>query len=704
MEMFKWSPFPLLRYAIYFMIGILGYGALDHSIWSSVWWLLPILLVLYVLSAFILKKRFLTGLMGLFTVVCLGGTAAFFNDHTNWEDHISRLEGDRIQAFSGQLVSDVYEKEKYYRFTLKVDSVLVQDATIKVSGLIHLYIQNPGKNRHKYGDYLYVKKPFSGIRPPGNPNEFNYQKYISRSNIYGQCFVGPEKIMVVYSDPPNPVMNFAFVVRSKILDQLKSNIAGEREQQIAFALILGVKSFLENDVKMAYSSAGAMHVLAVSGLHVGIIYLILVYLLKFLKRPKGGNVLFGLLIIGGIWLYAMVTGLSPSVMRAATMFTVIAFRDISNRRPNIYNSLGLAALILLTFNPYFIYAVGFQLSFIAVFGIVYFYPKLYGLVTLRSWLPDKIWSITCISIAAQISTFPLTTFYFHQFPVYFLLSNLFVIPGTALILMIAIPTILLGSLFEILGTHMGWLLSKVLFIVNEVVFHIEALPNSLVTWLYLDLTEVILIYGIIILVFSAFQYRSFLALSSGLTALALLGVSISIRDYERINQKKLVIYEIRHHTAFDLINASAARFFINGYDENELDLLKFKVDPFRLAHGLESIESSIFNWKNDPAFQTFGPITYFMVDKYKVAILHDNPGAYNWKNPLYFDFFVISNDAISSLHELPGNLQFGKLIISSDNGFFNSRKLKNEAISQGLSVHTLAEEGFWMLDLSKIRS
>ena len=248
------------------------------------------------------------------------------------------------------------------------------------------------------------------------------------------------------------------------------------------------KDELDFEVKQAYAAAGAMHVLAVSGLHVGIIFLILNTLLAILDTSKKGRIVKAIILLISLWSYAMITGLSPSVLRAATMFSFVIMGTVLNRSSSIYNTLAASAFFILIINPNLLFEVGFQLSYVAVLGIVYLQPLIYKRIYTRWWLLDKVWAITAVSIAAQIATLPLTLFYFNQFPVYFMLSNLLVIPSAAVILILGI-LLFIASPIPFISESIGWVLNKFIEGLNFGIKEIEVLPNSLIEGLSINVLE-----------------------------------------------------------------------------------------------------------------------------------------------------------------------------------------------------------------------
>ncbi|NJO90405.1 MAG: ComEC/Rec2 family competence protein, partial [Chloroflexia bacterium] len=226
----------------------------------------------------------------------------------------------------------------------------------------------------------------------------------------------------------------AYDLRSSILSVYQSSGIQGDEFAILAALTLGVKDYLSDEIVEAYSDSGAMHVLAVSGLHVGILMAMLNMIFSFFWKRKKLLVLKSIIILVFLWLFALITGLAPSVTRSALMFSFFILSKNSGKRPSSYNSLAAAAFIILLFNPNALFHVGFQLSFLAVISILLFQQKLYRTIDIKNKYLDYFWQLTTVSLAAQIGTTPISIFYFHQFPIYALLTNIIVIPAAAIIL------------------------------------------------------------------------------------------------------------------------------------------------------------------------------------------------------------------------------------------------------------------------------
>ena len=698
--MFRWTPFPFLRIAIFFITGILAYDQLPSSVEIALWGVFLVGLTLFILST-TLHWRLISGITGLITVLVLGTMHAYYADPTHHDLHITHHFPTRMDGFTATVQGNEVEKDRYFRYDIAIHQVKVRDSIRKVTGSIHLYLYKKDSFRLTAGDELYIDYFFSSIPQPKNPAEFNYSDYVKKSGIYGQCFVRSDQLLIIKSSAQSDLYQRVLTIRGRARQILNQVIHQSREQQIAQALLLGIKDYLDQEVKTAYASVGAMHVLAVSGLHVGIIYLILLALLKPLRLLPYGSYFIFILLITGIWLYALLTGFSPSVMRAATMFSVVSLKEISIRRANIYNSLGLAAIVILLIRPDYLFAVGFQLSFIAVFGIVHLYPIIHGLWQPSNWVLQKVWTLSGISLAAQLATFPLSMYYFNQFPVYFLVSNLVVIPGAFVLLLLGLFTIVLGFISTSMAQLPGYLLDSALYMLNESVFTIDQLPFSLITGLYISSVEVWLCYAAMILFLLSIHYRSYAALVTSMIFLMLQMGSIHWRHWHASQQQLMVFYEIPEKTAVDFVDGRNAHLILSEYESEGLELLEYQIDPFRRMASLKSITAGdLTSWEAVGITDSI-PMNLLVWNGVRLMIINRPLDLIQLDQKVKTDILLISRDAVSDLDQLDNLFDFKQLLISSDCSSSIVRKLAYQARLKQIKLHSLTKDGHWVLDLNK---
>lgn len=698
--MYTWNRFPFVRFSFAAIAGILIYEKYPE------WWLAPLIPPSLLLTSFIVltilgritRFSLVAFPQGIACLVMIGfafGWISKANQSLTDPLHWRKVE-NRITAFEGVVISDALDKTSTKRYSVRLTLVHSKDSVSRQNGQLHLYIKKGEvEETLNYGDVIRVYATPSQIAPPTNPEEFNYSAYVARQQIHGQCFVAPDRVEVISHSPDLIILDRAFKIRKHLKNQIERYLPKTETRAIAMALLIGVKDFLSDDLKTAYASAGAMHVLAVSGLHVGILYMILLGFLKPLEKRKGGNIIISVIAILVIWSYTFVTGMSPSVLRAATMFSVFATSKAINRENNIYNSLGIAAFILMMFNPNLIFEVGFQLSFLAVTGIVYLQPKIYHLFYVKNTYLEKIWMITAVSIAAQISTLPLTIYYFHQFPTYFFLSNLVVIPGAMIIMIGGIGMLILGNMVDVFGIGLGWLLNGIIWFMNWVVQLVEKIPGSLITWLYFDEVQMVLVYGILILILMGVFHKSSFYLNASLLCLGFFFVWGYLEEYSQLKKKELIIYDIVGTVAIDKILGETAELFVGEEKKVNYELLHFQIDPFRRANGLNPFEE---NFKELGQLKiTNGAVKYGTLLNTKILVLDSFLTNLNIKQPLKTDILLLNNQPVKNVDWLLKHFEFNQLIIGSDNSYYYTKWLQEELANQNITAHSLLKEGSWRM-------
>lgn len=382
------------------------------------------------------------------------------------------IEEDNYQGFSGEIESEYlvraldYSKKSTNSYNLPIEIITRESPRSKKAILFHRndsLLISPG-------DVLLVSGNVEKIPPPKNPFAFDYQSYMKRKGISFQLFA---KQVQTLGEEDFSILSTMLKLRMRLLSIFGYYLSGD-ELGIASALVLGYKADLSGDIKSAYAGAGAMHVLAVSGLHVGLVYLFLSRLLSFMDKRRSTFLVKMIFVVLGILFYAALTGFSPSVTRAAVMFSLMAFGQMLRRHGSIYNIIFVSALGMLVYDTNLLFDVSFQLSYVAVLGIIYLYPILFELYQPSHRITHFFWSLVCLSLAAQLSTFPLALYYFNLFPTWFLLTNLIVVPAATLILPGGFLLIL--AHFIGIGNGFGFVYSHLISITNDIMFFIEDLP------------------------------------------------------------------------------------------------------------------------------------------------------------------------------------------------------------------------------------
>ncbi len=691
--MLRWVPYALVRVVLFYILGILVAMYHPYLLGQNMAFIIALTLsCIYVClwlfgRKFFLKINVLIAFFGLMAIATLGYYNVLVQTERFDEHHL--LNHADIEAYTAQVMEPAHETAKAQRYLVEVNKVLKQDQWTKASGKVYLYLSKKDSTTLQYGDEIAINGSPKVLTAPQNPGEFDYKRFLSFQNIYHNQFVSTGNLSVLSHNNGNKVMNIALEARQWASQTLGNGFDSEREKNIALALVLGVKDGLDNEIKNAYSASGAMHVLAVSGLHVGIIYLIVSFIFGRLQKVKVGRWLLAALSIFVLISYAAITGFSPSVLRAATMFSAMALAKAFDRSTNIYNTLSGSAFLLLTYNPYLIMSVGFQLSFLAVLGIVYLQPKIYALFVSRNWLIDKVWAITAVSIAAQLATFSLGLLYFHQFPTFFFLSNLVVIPG-AFAILIGGLLIMAVSFFEPLYKLITTIVEFIIYIINELVFSIQVIPNSQINDIYITTPQTWLIMGFILAIFLFFQLKRLSYFYFSAMCILIFSIVQWQNTLANTNTNKLTIYRINQQTALDFVQAGQSKLYADAELLADEEKLRFHIRPNHLINGVK-IKNQVPLHEADSVFDG---IKLIQKAKKKVLILNKK-----WEmqlitdQPIEVDFLIISKGFYGSLNHLKKHIKFKTLILDASISNFLNEKLKNEATELNFYYHSLLDDG-----------
>lgn len=469
-----------------------------------------------------------------------------------FQNHNSKPAFNKNGYFVATILEKPQEKKNSFKSILLVSQIKKQDSILNSNENILVYFEKDKNIKNlKPGDQILFRSTPHLLKNYGNPFEFDYKSYLENKRIYRQVYLSSENWKVLEGSCDFSIFIYAENVREKLLSIYRQQNLGKNEFEILSALTLGYKRGLDPETKRIFSAAGAMHVLAVSGLHVGIIFWLITLLFGILKKRKSGQVIFVILSISFLWSYALITGLSPSVTRAAAMFSIFVIGDNLNRKANTYNSLAASALFLLLFNPNNLFEVGFQLSYSAVFGIVFLQPKLSKLIQIKNKILNFFWTLLCVSAAAQISTFPLSVFYFNQFPSYFLISNLFIIP----VVMVLIPlgmSLLLFSNISMISHIISMLIQFLIKGSYLILSGIDKLPHSIFK-ISIHPVELIFLVAVLLSLFLLIQNFSSQHLKTSLFFTLLLVTSFLLINVRQHNGHEIIVYNTTDNPSIHLI-------------------------------------------------------------------------------------------------------------------------------------------------------
>ena len=463
--------------------------------------LICMLLLAYLKATKLLRPSLIFTLLVFLISFFIGISSITYKNQLNSKFHYSNSTKFSLEKQVTMLlkISKILKPTNFYN---KYEAIVLQLEGEKVIGKILVNVKKDSLNKQLEIDTkLIARTSFENINKPLNPHSFNYKKYLKNHQVYHQIKLHNQDFLVSQKRDVT-LKGIATKIRNGIIKSLKENGFKKDELAVITALLLGQRNSISKDLMQHYTSAGAIHILAVSGLHIGIILLLLLFIFKPIHNFKNGKYIAAVLIVLILWVYAIIAGLSASIVRAVTMFSVLTIGLQLNRRSNVYNTLIVSIFILLLFNPFYLFEVGFQLSYLAVFAIVWIQPKLYSLWKPKLWILTKIWQLFTVSIAAQIGVLPLSLFYFHQFPGLFFISNLIIIPFLGTILFIGIIVIFL-SFFEILPQFLGDFYSYVIHQMNNFVGWVAQQEFFIIKNISFSLALMLLFY---VFIFSAMKW------------------------------------------------------------------------------------------------------------------------------------------------------------------------------------------------------
>lgn len=487
------------------------------------------------------------------------------------------------------------EKAKTFQSILKIEN----KSLATPENVIAYFSKDKFDTTITTGDQLILLVKPQEIRNMGNPFEFDYQSMMSKKNIWFSVYLtnGTYKKTRVQV---NRVIYWSEQIRDKLVSILKTAIPEKEERSVISALTLGYRAEIDKDTIDYFASTGAMHVLSVSGLHVGLIYFILGFLLAFIKRGRAGSFIFAVVMILFLWIYAFITGFSPSVQRATVMFTFVIIGNNLHRQVNIYNSLTASAFFLILLNPDVIFDIGFQLSYLAVLGIVLIQPVLNKLVELTNPILKWSWSLFTVSVAAQLITFPLGLFYFNQFPNLFWLSGFVVIPITTLIIWITL-FFFIFSWWHGFALILGVIIQKITTVMLVVLKEMDALPMAVSKGIVINSSQTLILYGLLasVVVYGFSKKKQWLY--SSLILIVLMQCNVILSNLRLQNQKAVYVYNSKN-TMIHLIDGRTNFLVTNRPDsisENEWSMIKRVQYHLKLSEPVLIDQSGGYKFESD---------------------------------------------------------------------------------------------------------
>lgn len=604
------SKHPVFHIIIFLVLGILCgyYFPVSIKIIASI----SIFLIVALSIIFQLTKKN-SKYLSLFSIVTfiifftIGYTSINIKNDLNRKNHYTHFSEDGL--FLLKVTNELKQSKYYDKYEAEIIQINNKNSHGKI--LLNIYKDSLSK-RLNIDDEIITSGTLNEVNGVKNPFQFNYKKYLARKNIYRQLTIKKEQYKVLKTEI-NSLNGYAHKIRNKISKSLKKSGFNSKTLSIINALLLGKRQEVSKEIIENYTKAGAIHILAISGLHIGIILLFLNFILKPIEKLKNGANIKLVLCVLLLWCFAFLAGLSASVVRAVTMFTAVAISYLGNRKTNVFQNLLVSIFFLLLFNPYYLFDVGFQLSYLAVFFIVWLQPILENLWQPKLKIVKYLWQIVTVSTTAQMGVLPLSLYYFHQFPSLFFITNLVVIPFLGFILSFGIIVIILSVLNivpEFLITGYEFIIQKMNLFIGWVAQQESFLFENISFSGY----KMIASYLFLISLVCFLKKKSLKTLQLALFSLLLIQTVFIYEKWKSNSSKEIVIFNKHNSTLIGKRNGNQLTLFSNDS-----------------IHPTENTIKSYLTGSNIKSLTTKNNITSTLLLKHNTLII-DSLGIYKISN------------------------------------------------------------------------
>lgn len=677
----KILQFPLTRITIWFVLGILLAYYLKPNV-QIVFTVLIIAICTFVITYFSLRRSgndpiwfglsisFLSLMIGISNQIV---HTEFFQE-TNYIHKKDIFENPHIVTAT---IREKLRSTAYFdRYIVLVDQI---DNTSK-SGRILLNISKENEIRLPViGSHLQIDSKLIGYSPPRNPNQFDYGRYLGDKQIYAQIYADISDIKVG-SCIKKDVWYYTSKLRTKIIRNLEKSNFNKTELNVAVALILGQQQDVAPDIIRDYQYAGAIHILSVSGLHIGFILLFVTFLLKPFPNTRRGSFIKLMVILTSLFSFGVTAGFAPSVLRSVTMFSFVAIGMFFRRSTYIFYTVLVSALLILLYKPSFLFEVGFQLSYLALFFILWLQPLLVQLWSPKSKVVNYFWEILTVSFAAQIGVFPLCIYYFHQFPGLFFVTNLLVIPFLSIIMALGVVVMVLASI-DIAPFFLIKVLEWGIFILNKIINSIASLEQFIIQDIpfnkYLLWSAYLLLFSTILWFKKPNFNRLFLSLIGVVVfQIAYFGTHISVNT-----QKELVVFNLKKGTIITERNGEKVTLFAND------SLLKAGSDNKSISAYLMGNFSHLKSKKRLGNLLFFNGKKILVIDSLGVVPKNINP-----------DILILTQSPKINLERMLDNSKVKMIVADGSNYKTYVKVWESTCVKKKIPFHATGEKGFYRLN------
>lgn len=677
----KVLQFPLARITIGFTIGILAAFYLKPE-QIIVFGLLFISLLILVISYFVQKNTFTNAIyFGIATYIVsffIGTTTQIIHtDYYKKNNYIHQSsffeKPHLLSVVIREKIKSTTSNDRYIALINRIDNK-------KYSGRILLNVRKDSMSLpFETGTFLHIKGTAYKNKPPNNPNQFDYSAYLEKKQIYAQLYTDKESINIG-SESKKDIWYYSSKLRTAIIHNLQKSNFNKTELNVALALIMGQKQDLSPEILQDYQYAGAIHILSVSGLHIGFILLFITFLLKPIPNTRKGSFLKLTLIVASLFSFALIAGMAPSVVRSVTMFSFVAIGYHLRRSVNIYHTILVSIFLILLFQPSFLFDVGFQLSYIALFFIIWFQPLLGSIWSPKTKPLRYIWGILTVSFAAQIGTLPLSIYYFHQFPGLFFITNLVIIPLLSFLMILGVLVMVLAA-FDFVPLLLSKPLEWGIFILNKIINTIASFEQFIIRDIPFNLYLMFSYYLAILTAIIWFKKPNYSKLIIVLIAILTLQFTYIKTQWESKNQREWVIFNLKKNTMITERNGESVILFakdsILKTANNNSVLKSYLVANFSTLKNKKKIKNTAFFMNN------------------KILIL-DSLATY--PTGIKPDIILITQSPRINIDRMLHHLKPKMVVADASNYKTLQKDWKASCEKQKIPFHAVGEKGFFKLN------
>ncbi len=670
--------FPLTRITIGFVFGILFTYYLKFLTPILAFVLLCVAIPLFIFSFYRSKKQlFQNNFFGISTYIlsfCLGVSTWMIHSGQYQKDHyIHQIKSSETQHIVSVVLREKLKSTVYYRRYIALTKNI--DGTSCSGKLLVNFNASQFPNDFKIGMQLQINSNIIRPTKPLNPDQFDYGNYLAQKSILAQTYADGSNVKT-NGQYTKDAFYYSDRLRTTILENLKKSHFQTQELNVLAALILGQQQDIAPEIVKDYQFAGAVHILSVSGLHVGFILMFMNFILRFLPNTKRTSYYKLVIVISSLWSFAVLAGLSPSVIRSVTMFSFVAVGMHLKRETNIFHTLVVSLLLILLFEPSFLFDVGFQLSYVALFFILWLQPLLDSLWQPKNKIITYFWQILTVSFAAQIGTLPLSLYYFHQFSGLFFITNIVVIPFLSVIMALGVLTMVLSA-FGIVPHLLAISLEGLIFILNKIIGGIASYEQLVLKDIPLNALMMWSLYFIIVAAVLCFKKVSFQSIAIVFIGILLFQASYFSSRWTSQNEQDWIVFNVRKATLIAEKNGESVTVYTNAQLSKNNPL-----QPFLSA-----------NFCSITAQKPIGNLAYFK--NTKILIL-DSSGSY--PRAVQPDVMLLCASPKINLERVFRTCKPKVLVADASNYKSYVALWKATCLKEKIPFHHTSEKGFYRLE------